>query len=88
MTGKRPHRLIERLMDIQRVLGLSGSEMARRLEVNPSTWTRLVAGDMQPSLRIVQAVVAAFPELRSFCVELLLIRSDTSADQQKTEAVA
>lgn len=85
MATKQPHTLIVRLMDLQRVLDLSGSEMARRLEVNPSTWTRLVTGEMQPSLRIVQATVRAFPELRSFCVELLLIRSDPDSDQQREE---
>lgn len=88
MTTKAPHVLIDRLVDVQRRLGLSGSEMARRLGVNPSTWTRLVSGDMQPSLRIVQAVVVAFPELRSFCVELLLIRSTDPTDQHHLEMVS
>jgi predicted transcriptional regulator len=88
MATKQPHTLVVRLMDLQRVLGLSGSEMARRLEVNPSTWTRLVSGDMKPSLRIVQATVKAFPELRPFCVQLLLISSDSDTNQQKTAEVA
>lgn len=85
MATKPPHVLVTRLVDVQRSLGLSGSEMARRLEVNPSTWTRLVEGDIQPTLRIIQATVAAFPELRSFCVGLLLIRSTDVPDQQKSE---
>lgn len=85
MATKPPHVLVTRLVDVQRSLGLSGSEMARRLEVNPSTWTRLVEGDIQPTLRIVQATVAAFPELRSFCVGLLLIRSTDSSDSQKVQ---
>ena len=86
MSRKTQHVLIGRLVDIQRTLNLSGSEVARRLEVNPSTWTRLVSGEMQPSLRVVQAAVAAFPELRSFCVGLLLLRSTDVADKQKTES--
>lgn len=88
MTARTQHPLIERLTDVQQTYGLSGSEMARRLEINPSSWTRLVAGDMQPSLRIVQAVVAAFPELRSLCVELLLIRSTDPTDSHTSERVA
>lgn len=86
MALKPRHPLIQRLMDLQRGLGISGAEMSRRLGVNQSTWVRLVAGEMQPSLRVVQATVAAFPELRSFCVELLLIRSDLPADQEMLEA--
>lgn len=88
MANKPPHVLVTRLVDVQRNLGLSGSEMARRLDVNPSTWTRLVDGDIQPTLRIVQATVAAFPELRSFCVGLLLIRSAEVPDTQNTAEVA
>lgn len=84
MVGRTQHPLTQRLMDLQRVLDLSGSEMARRLKINPSSWTRLVSGEMQPSLRIVQAAVAAFPELHSFCVGLLLIRSTSTANQEKT----
>lgn len=82
MATKTPHVLVVRLMDIQKSLGLTGSEMARRLHVNPSTWMRLTEGDIQPTLRIVQETVASFPELRSLCVELLLIRSRYQADQQ------
>lgn len=89
MSERTQHPLIGRLVDLQRVYDLSGSEMARRLGVNPSTWTRLVSGEMQPSLRVVQSVVVAFPELRSFCVELLLIRSTHPPDTQKRpESVA
>jgi transcriptional regulator with XRE-family HTH domain len=88
VTGKTQHVLIERLVDIQRTLNLSGSEVARRLGVNPSTWTRLVSGEMQPSLRVVQSAVAAFPELRSFCVGLLLIRSTDSSDRERFETPA
>jgi predicted transcriptional regulator len=88
MSTERLHPLIERLIDIQRSLGLSGSEMARRLEINPSSWTRLVGRDMQPSLRIVQSAVRAFPEVRSLCIELLLIRSIEVTDTHKPAEVA
>ena len=88
MADKARHPLIQRLMDVQRAFSLSGSEMARRLGINPSSWTRLVSGELQPSLRLVQSAVAAFPEVRPFCVQLLMIRSDSNADSQSmAEAV-
>lgn len=83
MAKQPPHPLAVRLADVQRERGISGSEMSRRLQINPSTWTRLMAGDVQPSLRVVQAAVAAFPEVRSFCVELLMIRSDLIEDAEE-----
>lgn len=89
MADKARHPLIQRLMDLQQAFSLSGSDMARRLEINPSSWTRLVAGDMQPSLRVVQAAAAAFPEVRPLCVELLMSRIDSHADhQERIEASA
>lgn len=84
MADKARHPLIQRLMDLQQAFGLSGSEMARRLSVNPSSWTRLCSGEMQPSLRIVQAAAAAFPEVRSLCVQTLMIRTESSADLQES----
>lgn len=86
MTEKTPHALAIRLMDVQRARALTGSEMSRRLRIDPATWTRLQAGDVQPSLRVVQSAVAAFPELRSFCVELLMIRTGCEEDQQDPQA--
>lgn len=88
MAARTQHPLIGRLIDTQNARGISGSEMSRRLGINPSTWTRLVAGDVQPSLRVVQAVASAFPELRSFCVDLLMIRRDTHEDSHNTTEVA
>lgn len=88
MAKQPPHPLAVRLLDVQRERGLSGSEMSRRLQINPSTWTRLMAGDVQPSLRVVQAAVGAFPEVRSFCVELLMIRRDHVEDSDGPERAA
>lgn len=88
MQAKQRHPLIGELVRVQERDGLSGSEVARRLDVNPSTITRLVAGDMQPSLRIVQAISAAFPELRPRCAQLLLISNDARADRENVVGVA
>lgn len=82
MADKARHPLVQRLIDLQQAFGLSGSEMARRLDVNPSSWTRLCSGELQPSLRVVQAAAAAFPEVRSLCVETLMIRTVSDADRQ------
>jgi transcriptional regulator with XRE-family HTH domain len=88
MIESTPHPLVIRLLDVQRSRDLSHAEMARRLKIEPATWTRLRQNKTQPSLRVVQAAVSAFPELRSFCVELLMIRTETFDDQQKTAEVA
>lgn len=89
MADKARHSLIQRLMDLQQAFGLSGSEMARRLDVNPSSWTRLCSGELQPSLRVVQAAAAAFPEVRPLCVELVMTRIETHADhQERVEAAS
>lgn len=89
MAENIPHSLVIRLLDVQRSRNLTHGEVARRLKIDPATWTRLRAGTSQPSLRVVQSAVAAFPEVRSFCVELLMIRTGLSEEMQKTaEAVA
>lgn len=88
MADKPPHPLVVRLLDVQRARGLNGSEMSRRLHINPSTWTRLVASDVQPSLRVVQEAAAAFPEVRSFCVDLLMIRRGVDEETQESVEVS
>lgn len=84
MDSKQRHPLIDELVRVQTRDNLSGNELARRLNVNPSTITRLTAGDMQPSLRIVQAINASFPELRPHCVQLLMISNDSVADREQS----
>jgi predicted transcriptional regulator len=79
---KSRHPLIDEVARIQGRDGLSGSDVARLLAVNPSTVTRLLSGEMQPSLRIVQAVNEQFPELRVRCAELLRIGIVNHADEQ------
>ena len=81
MDAKDRHPLLVEVAKIQIREGLTGADVARRLEVNPSTVTRLMAGDMQPSLRIVQMVNRAFPELHSHCAALLLIGNSAVADE-------
>lgn len=88
MEPKPRHPLMDEIARIQERDGLTGSELARRLEVNQSTITRLMTGEMQPSLRNVQRVNRAFPELRSFCARLLLISNDDSADTHASGEVA
>lgn len=88
MEPKPRHPLMDEIVRIQDRDGLSGSEVARRLEVNQSTITRLMSGELQPSLRVVQRVNRAFPELRSFCAGLLLISSDSAAHKQNMSEVA
>lgn len=88
MTPKVRHPLIDELARIQARDGLTGNDLARRLEVNPSSITRLMHGDMQPSLRIVQAVNREFPELRSVCAVLLRISDSSEANSHTMEAAA
>lgn len=86
MAENRVHPLVIRLEDVQRSRSLNHAEMARRLEIDAGVWTRLRQGTVQPSLRVVQSAVAAFPEVRSFCVELLMIRTGVDADHQSEPA--
>lgn len=88
MEPKARHPLIDELAQIQARDGLTGNDLARRLEVNPSSITRLMRGDMQPSLRIVQMVNREFPELRPACALLLLIGNERDADTQSLQAAA
>lgn len=88
MESKPRHPLMDEIARIQERDGLTGSDLARRLEVNQSTITRLMSGEMQPSLRNVQRVNRAFPELRSFCAQILLISSEKTDDRQTPAEVA
>jgi predicted transcriptional regulator len=89
VDAKARHPLIDALAAIQERDGLTSADIARRLQVNPSTITRLMSGDMQPSLRTVQMINRTFAELRSQCAALLLIGNDDVADQEcPAEAVA
>lgn len=88
MADRQPHPLIVSVMQIQDSEGITGAEVARRLEVNPSTWTRLTKGDVQPTVRVVQKVARAFPALQLQCVNLLLIGKNQNADKQEPEMVA
>lgn len=88
MEPKARHPLIDELAQIQARDGLTGNDLARRLEVNPSSITRLMRGEVQPSLRIVQMVNREFPELRPSCALLLRIRTEESSDSQTLQAAA
>ena len=83
MAERGRHPLIDSVVRCQQAEGISGNEVSRRLEINPSSWTRLVAGDMQPSIRIVRAIARAFPSLQQECVSLLLIGTTSSAGEQE-----
>lgn len=87
MTGRPTHPLIESVMQIQDSEGITGAEVARRLSVNPSTWTRLTRGDVQPTVRMVQRIARAFPTLQLQCVNLLLNSNDHTAEEQEPATV-
>lgn len=84
MAGCQRHPLIESVVQIQESQALTGSEVARRLQINPSTWTRLTAGDLQPSLRVVQGIAREFPTLQLQCVNVLLDGNQEAAIEQDT----
>lgn len=86
MTIKARHPLVDQLVSIQQRDGLTGTEMSTRLGVAGSSYTRLLSGELQPSLRLVQSVCRAFPELQSFCASLLQIDNHETSDQQVTVA--
>ena len=60
--------LIDRERFVAKLMELQGYEtqlaLARRLRVHPSTITRVYSGQRNPGLRLVTAVLRAFPQLR------------------------
>ncbi|NLE76999.1 MAG: helix-turn-helix transcriptional regulator [Chloroflexi bacterium] len=59
---------IDRQRFVQKLMELQGYEtqltLARRLRVHPSTITRIYSGQRSPGLRLVTAVLRAFPQVR------------------------
>ncbi len=78
--AKGPHPLIVKLEEIRSERGLSRVEMARRLGVSASSYTRMANNGMQPNINLIPAAATAFPEVRFFVVERLLIGTNVDAD--------
>lgn len=87
MSNER-HPLIDRVIELQTAEGITGSEVARRLNIDPSSWHRLTYGTMQPSIRVVRAISRAYPVLTSHCVQVLLIGNESSPEQDNEPVAA
>lgn len=85
--SRATHPLMSKLEEIRVARGLSGSEMARRLGVAPSSWTRMVRGGMQPNIDLIPVAAREFPEVRFFVVERLLISTTDTAEMQSLDTV-
>ncbi|MGQ9586122.1 MAG: helix-turn-helix domain-containing protein [Anaerolineae bacterium] len=59
---------VDRERFVSKLMELQGYEtqlaLARRLRVHPSTITRIYSGQRNPGLRLVTAILRAFPHLR------------------------
>lgn len=84
--AKGPHPLIVKLEEVRAERGLSRIEMARRLGVSASSYTRMANNGMQPNINLIPVAASAFPEIRFFLVERLLISTNQVADMH-AEAV-
>jgi hypothetical protein len=60
--------------------------MAARLDLDPSSYSRLLSGAMKPSIRVVRAIARAFPELRAACVSMLLDDDSPAEQSERVEA--
>lgn len=66
-TQPSPHPLIARLVEVQQRERLSQTDLASRLGLERSVCSRLLSGQVQPSIRVVSAIARAWPELRDAC---------------------
>ena len=66
------HPLIASLATIQRRERLSQGDMASLLEISRSLYSRLLAGEVQPTVRVVREIARAYPELRDACAAMVL----------------
>lgn len=78
LTHPAPHPLIVRVVGIQERDGLSQVEMAARLGIERSVCSRLLAGKVQPTVRVIRAIAKAWPELRDACADVVLGEPEVS----------
>lgn len=57
------HTLVEQAMRLQEMHKLSDRQFARRLGVDPSSWSRVKRGLRPPGMKILRALVKEFPGL-------------------------
>jgi len=56
-------KLIEQAMKLQAMYQLSDRAFAKRLQVDPSLWSRVKRGIRPPGMKILTAFVREFPDL-------------------------
>jgi transcriptional regulator with XRE-family HTH domain len=79
--------LVNWLRGRQTAEGLSDTEFARRLDLDPSTWWYLRHGRRGAGRRVIAKVLRAYPEERDALVRILSTM-DTSPTTGDCEAVA
>ena len=67
--------ILTALQQRQSDAGLSDEAMAERLGISRTMWRRLVSGERRISLRVLQGVVAAYPDLTPQVIAVVLPRN-------------
>lgn len=66
------HPLIAQLVVVQQRESLTGVATADRIGISDSLYSRLVSGNVAPTVRVVRGIAHAFPELRDACAATVL----------------
>lgn len=69
------HTIITTLRERQGDAHLTDGEMARKLGISRTFWRRLVSGERQMSLRVLQGAIAAYPDLAPQGIDVILPRN-------------
>ena len=57
------NNLIEDIKRLQKLKGLSDTQLARQIGVDLSTWSKIKSGKANPGGRFLRGIINAFPEL-------------------------
>lgn len=71
------NNLVEDIKNLQTFRGLSDKELAQKLGVDPSTWSKIKNGHRPPGGKFLRAVAKQFPELRKALMGYLSNPSQT-----------
>jgi transcriptional regulator with XRE-family HTH domain len=83
MTGTNvTAALLDKLKEKQEQLGLNDVAFAERLGVSRTLWAFVKSGERVPGQKFLQAVMAAFPELKLDVFNYMDIRSRVNAGKE------
>jgi len=63
--------LVDRLVQMQKVMAWSNTDMAKRLDITYAYWTMLQNGTRRPGRKFLVGVIKAFPQLEEEALRFL-----------------